>query len=245
MKLVAIIVLLLGGVVLYAHESYTELCNAYKVPENVRETVHLFLTNVTSEERELLLLVNKDTGVTIAYVAPDLIAIPADIPQMSQGMKLRALLLPELREMLMEAKKDGVTLRVLSAYRSFERQKAIYERMITQYGKEYAMRVSAPPGHSQHQLGVAIDFNSLEQEFGASKEGKWLADHAYRFGFSISYPQGEESFTGYMYEPWHYRYVGKKAAAIIYLIFSNNQERFLRFCREFFSLSESAQRTGD
>lgn len=226
---------------MHAYESYNELCDAYSVPANNRETVRLFLTTTTSEERELLLLVNKNTGVTIAYVSPDLVSIPADIPQMSQGMKLRALLLPDLRAMLQEAKKSGVTLRVLSAYRSYERQKAIYERMITQYGKDYATRVSAPPGHSQHQLGVAIDFNSLEQEFGASKEGTWLAEHAYRFGFSISYPQGEEKFTGYMYEPWHYRYVGKKAAALIFTIFNNNQEQFLRFCREYYSLPETVQ----
>ncbi len=227
------------------NSTYDGLCDAYTVSPTNREMIRLFLSTATPEERELLLLVNKNTGVTISYVSSDLVSIPSDIPQMSRGMKLRTILLPDLRDMLKEAKNAGVTLRVLSAYRSYERQKAIYERMIAQYGKEYAVTVSAPPGHSQHQLGVAIDFNSLEQEFGESKEGKWLAAYAFRFGFSLSYPQGQEMYTGYIYEPWHYRYVGKKAAALIFTVFDNNQEKFLRFCREYFSLPEDVQQNNN
>ena len=88
-------------------------------------------------------------------------------------------------------------------------------------GEEEAARVSAKPGHSEHQLGTTIDFTTprvdydLVESFGATPEGQWLAQNAGRFGFVMSYPQDKEQVTGYAYEPWHFRYVGVDVAAAV------------------------------
>ena len=84
----------------------------------------------------------------------------------------------------------------------------IYERNVREMGKEAADRESAAPGTSQHQLGVAIDFGSISDDFATTKAGLWMEQNAHLFGFSLSYPQGYESVTGYRWESWHYRYIG-------------------------------------
>ncbi len=222
-------------------QTYSQLCLKYNVAESQRGPIRQFLLTASQEERNLIILVNKNTGVTVSYKPADLVSIPAAIPHALDTMKLRSLLIPDLQSMVSDAQKDGVQLRVVSAFRSYETQQRIFNGMIQQYGKEYAQRVSAPPGHSQHQLGTAIDFNSLEEEFGDSPEGKWLAQNAYKYGFVISYPKGREAYTGYMYEPWHYRYLGKRSALIAMMVFSDDQESFLRFAAEFYALPDDAQ----
>ncbi|WP_223701228.1 M15 family metallopeptidase [Sutcliffiella deserti] len=103
-------------------------------------------------------------------------------------------------------------------YRSFETQQAIYQNFVDQYGEEAANRFSAKPGESEHQTGLTMDVTSesvdfaLVEEFGSTKEGEWIAAHAAEFGFVLSYPEGKEDITGYIYEPWHYRYVGEEHA---------------------------------
>ncbi|MGV2685696.1 D-alanyl-D-alanine carboxypeptidase family protein, partial [Clostridium perfringens] len=101
---------------------------------------------------------------------------------------------------------------------SYARQKSIYENNVRTKGEVEANRVSAVPGTSEHQTGLTIDVsspsagNALEETFGHTAEGQWLAQHASEFGFIIRYPEGAENITGYVYEPWHIRYVGKDLA---------------------------------
>ena len=131
--------------------------------------------------------------------------------------------------MFNDAKKEQINLITISGYRSYDMQKKTHEYWINELGEEEALKVSAKPGLSQHQLGTAIDFNSLQDSFALTAEGKWLLENAYKYGFILSYPEGYEDITGYSYEPWHYRYVGKNASYIIYNYFDNILELFLQW----------------
>ncbi len=138
-------------------------------------------------------------------------------------------IIPELLEMLQEAKQDGISLEICSPYRTDERQVALFERKIKRYmkkGMSYmdAYKVAAQtvtvPGTSEHQIGLALDiytgsYRVLDEGFGETKEGIWLREHCSEYGFILRYPKGKEYITGIEYEPWHFRYVGKTAAKVI------------------------------
>lgn len=138
-------------------------------------------------------------------------------------------IIPELMEMLQAAKEDGVSLVVCSPYRDLNRQQILFERKIKAYmrqGYSYleAYQISSQtvtvPGASEHQIGLAIDFlckgySSLNEGFENTEGGKWLAAHGHEYGFILRYPKGKEYITGIEYEPWHFRYVGREAAAIM------------------------------
>jgi len=113
------------------------------------------------------------------------------------------------------AKKAGHTLYISSGFRDYETQEVIYNRYVANDGKANADRYSARPGHSEHQTGLAIDLNGVSDSFGDTAAGKWVAAHCHEYGFILRYPKGKEAQTGYMYEPWHIRYVGNEAAAKI------------------------------
>lgn len=110
------------------------------------------------------------------------------------------------------ASEDGISLWILSGYRSYYDQEAIYNRYLQWDTKEVVDTYSSRPGHSDHQTGYTFDVNSLEQSFEYEPAGQWLADNCYKYGFIIRYPKGKEDSTGYMYEPWHIRYIGVEFA---------------------------------
>ncbi len=114
------------------------------------------------------------------------------------------------------AAKEGLYLKMVSAYRTEEYQRNLYNSYVRNYGKSYAEKYSAKPAYSEHQTGLAVDINSIYTSFENSKEYKWLKNHAHEFGFIERYQKGEEFITGYAYEPWHYRYVGEETAKIIH-----------------------------
>ncbi len=127
-------------------------------------------------------------------------------------------LLPELNSAFEKLKagalEDGVELNIISGFRSYSAQNRIYNNYVAKDGKIEADTYSARPGHSEHQTGLAIDVNSLLFSFGETKEGQWLQNNAYKYGFIIRYPKGKENITGYRYEPWHLRYVGDIASKL-------------------------------
>lgn len=126
-----------------------------------------------------------------------------------------------LEQLFDGAKQDGIFLAGVSAFRSQSTQVRLFDNYVKRDGEEAARRYSAVPGHSEHQTGLAIDVTSsdgkcaAESCFAGTPEAKWLADHAHEYGFIIRYPEGKEAITGYVYEPWHIRYVGKDIAAKI------------------------------
>lgn len=116
-----------------------------------------------------------------------------------------------------DAAKEGLSFNIISSYRSYQKQVQTYNHWVSLYGKEEADRCSARPGFSEHQLGLAIDVNSCYTSFANTKEGKWLAKNCWKYGFILRYPSvAAEKITGYMYEPWHIRYVGTDLAKTLY-----------------------------
>ncbi len=114
------------------------------------------------------------------------------------------------------ANAEGLNIYIASGYRSYDYQDGLYNRYVQNSGKEQADRFSARAGHSEHQTGLAFDLNSIDDSFKDTAEGKWVAAHCHEYGFIIRYPEGKESITGYMYEPWHIRYLGVDTATAVY-----------------------------
>ncbi len=121
-----------------------------------------------------------------------------------------------LWEMFAAAKEEGIKLWMTSGYRSYYDQQYIYNGYVKRDGQEKADTYSARPGHSEHQTGLAYDLNDLDWNFGETPEGIWVAENCHKYGFILRYPKGKEEITGYMYEPWHIRYVGVEKAKEIY-----------------------------
>lgn len=138
----------------------------------------------------------------------------------SETMFVRRVVLTDLQALLAAADSASVALEVQSAYRSYDYQVSTFDYWVAQDGMAAALATSARPGHSEHQLGTALDFRSADgpaawdvADWRETPEGAWLAQNAPRFGFLMSYPEGQKARTCYAYEPWHYRYVGREVAA--------------------------------
>lgn len=146
-------------------------------------------------------------------------ALPPDYrPPIAQGAMLYAPAQKAFLEMQRAAKKAGLNLLIVSGYRSYDYQKQLFDQYRARFGNR-AKEFSAVPGQSEHQSGLAADIGeasyldlTLEQSFANTKAGKWLAANSTDYGFILRYTKGDDKRTGYMYEPWHFRYVGKKVA---------------------------------
>lgn len=168
----------------------------------------------------ILLLVNKDNGLTKDYKPDDLTVPDVNFSQslIEEEHFMRKEASTALEELFNAAKKDNIYLYALSGYRSYSTQKSIYKRTIKEQGRKYANKYVAKPGYSEHQTGLAMDITTKDSyvAFEKTLEGKWLSENAYKYGFIIRYPLGKESITGYSYEAWHIRYVGKQASKEIF-----------------------------
>jgi D-alanyl-D-alanine carboxypeptidase len=137
-----------------------------------------------------------------------------------------------LSRMSRAALADGVTLLISSAYRSYGYQKALFSRYAERDGEEAASRYSARAGTSQHQLGTTVDFGSISDSFAESDAGIWMTEHAGDFGWSLSYPRGYEKETGYRWESWHWRWIGRDAVMMQEKYFNGIQQRLLEYWHE-------------
>ena len=126
-----------------------------------------------------------------------------------------ALAFKALTDLQKEASSSGYDLPLVSGFRSYSTQEATYYNYVSTRGIETANSISAKPGHSEHQTGLAFDVGSLTYNFSNTPSGKWLAENCYKYGFIIRYPNGKQSITGYIYEPWHIRYLGTDIATKI------------------------------
>lgn len=125
--------------------------------------------------------------------------------------------LKNLKKMQADAKALGLNIPLVSGYRSYETQEKLYNKYVKKDGENKANTYSAKPGESEHQTGLAFDIGSVDRSFANTIEAKWLAENAYLYGFIIRYPKGKTDITGYIYEPWHVRYLGEKKAKDVYL----------------------------
>ena len=119
-------------------------------------------------------------------------------------------------QMKSAASSEGINIYVVSGFRSYNTQNTLYNNYVNRDGRDEADTYSARPGHSEHQTGLAADFNMVDDDFEYTAEGKWLNDNAYKYGFILRYPKGKTGETGYIYESWHYRYVGVDLASKLY-----------------------------
>ena len=186
---------------------------------------------LSSEKENLLILVDKRHPLPEGYTPPRLVTLQ---PTGAYVVARKDLSLTEtaeqaLQNMALAARQDGVTLVVSSTYRSYQYQKNLFARYVRESGEKEAERFSARAGTSQHQLGTVIDFDSITNEFAETRAGKWMADNAAQYGWSLSFPKGYEKVTGYIWESWHYRYIGTEACAFQQKWFGGIQQYMLEF----------------
>lgn len=163
-----------------------------------------------------LVVVNKKYSLPIDYKPSDLVVpnVSFSYSGVLEQSYMRAPAAKQMEKMFADAKADGVTLNAVSGFRSGSRQTVLYNNYVARDGKAAADQYSARPGHSEHQTGLVFDIsapsvgNGLTAELGDTKEGKWIANNAAKYGFIVRYDRGFQSRTGYTYEPWHIRYVG-------------------------------------
>lgn len=169
---------------------------------------------------QYLVLVNHEYTLSSDYEPDDL--IKPSVRNDSGAILMREEAAHALEDLFASADADGMHLIATSGYRSYDTQELIYKRKIKNTGSvEKANLLVAIPGTSEHQLGLAMDLKcktvqNLHPSFANSKEGQWIAEHAHEFGFIIRYKKEWTDITGYSYEPWHIRYVGKEHAQIIH-----------------------------
>jgi zinc D-Ala-D-Ala carboxypeptidase len=162
---------------------------------------------------DLGVLVDRSHSLSPDYVPKDLVSLREYGISTLGSELLRREAAEHLRRLVQDAAADGEKLAVASAYRSYEEQQRSYQSLTRVLGPD-AGRLSATPGHSQHQLGTAVDFTSaaagykLGASFARTSAHRWLDHHAWEYGFVLAYPRNEEEQTGYQWEPWHYRYLG-------------------------------------
>lgn len=164
-------------------------------------------------------LLDTNLRVKRSYAPWDLVSVSR--ANLKGSGKVRKLMIDDLRAMATAARRAGKPLAVRSAYRSYATQVATFNSWVRRSGYQQALKFSARPGHSEHQLGTTVDFTvapgqPLSSTFGNSPQGKWMARHGWKFGFINPYPKGKRKVSCYGYEPWHWRYVGRDLAQAVH-----------------------------
>lgn len=184
-----------------------------------------------ADDKSLFFLIDKKHTASSSYAPKDLISLEKNslFDLNKAGMKIRAEAYSALNEMAQAALNDGIRLLVGSVYRSYSYQENLFNYWVSVDGLEEAERESARPGTSQHQLGTAVDFGSISDDFDKTKMGQWVYKNAADYGWSLSFPKGYEDVTGYRWECWHFRYIGKNACRFQQKWFGGIQQFMLEF----------------
>lgn len=181
--------------------------------------------NVIQNSTNVMALVNKEFFLPEDYTPEDLVKPDVQFSFKEEDIEkslMRKEAAEALENMFENAAEEGIEIIAVSGYRSYNRQKSLYDAEVNRVGVEKAEQAVAIPGASEHQSGLAMDISSrsnklyLNEAFAKTPEGKWLKENAHLFGFILRYPKEKVDITNYMYEPWHFRYVGVKAATIMY-----------------------------
>lgn len=179
------------------------------------------VSEASSEPGSLHVLVNKATPLDPEDFEPTDLEV-VEVPQDDGGQQLSHEAANALESLFAAAESEGLSLSLVSAYRSFAYQETVYNGYVAESGQEAADAISARPGHSEHQTGLAADISFpgnndclLRECFAETEEGQWLAENAAGHGFIIRYPEGGTDVTGFDYEPWHLRYLGEETAEAV------------------------------
>lgn len=188
-------------------------------------------------------VVNKKRALNPAHYAPSDLTTP-NIPLRSnitsQERQVTAVTARALESLVGDAKEQGIGLTLESGYRSYSFQENLYSRYVRQQGQFVADTQSARAGHSEHQTGLTADLGGITQPacnvepcYADTPEGRWVAANAHKYGFIVRYPKGKTAITGYMYEPWHVRYVGIELSTEMH-------SQGIATMEEFFNLQDAA-----
>jgi len=172
-----------------------------------------------SKFNSLWFYVNKQISIGADYIPTELV-----VPSLksSGDLSVRKDSVDLLAKMFNDAEKQGIYLKIVSAYRSYAYQTSLFNNLASSVGVEEANKSTALPGHSEHQLGLAVDLDSVSGSctigtcFADTNEGLWLSKNSYKYGFVLRYPKNKEDITGYEYEPWHFRFLGIDLATALY-----------------------------
>jgi D-alanyl-D-alanine carboxypeptidase len=196
------------------------------VPTPTEEPEEPFVpaTEMDLDPSSITVFVNKEHSLPKKYIPENLVTVNVYFHLLSYDE--RTMMRPEaaeaLEQLFASAEEAGYKLSGVSGYRSYTRQYNIFTNNILTKGKEHTLKYSAAPGTSEHQTGLAMDVSceslryDLSTSFSETPEGIWLSQNAYHYGYIIRYPKGKGDITGYAYEPWHIRYVGKGLAKYLY-----------------------------
>lgn len=211
------------------------------LPEDIRKAifddVNGFMDQISlvlNLPSDTFLMADKQNFLGADYKPEDIVNL-TDYPEMTlsrNNHSLRKILISDLLLMIEDAREEGLSLVISSTYRTYEYQDRLFKWNVEQNGLETAERESARPGTSQHQLGTAIDFGSITDEYAFTPAGRWLLENAWKYGFSLSYPDGYEYLTGYRYECWHFRYITPAAAKLQRDYFGDIQYYLLSFLND-------------
>jgi len=178
-------------------------------------------TRHTDQDDWRITLVDPIHRLSAGYVPERLVSTSR--AGLQAGYEVRPEVIDDLRAMARASRDADAEIAVRWAYRSYGEQAGAFAHWTRQAGYERALRISARPGHSEHQLGTALDFRSADsllapweyRDWGDTAAGAWMARNSWRYGFLLSYPRGMSDETCYDYEPWHFRYVGRELAAAV------------------------------
>ncbi|MEG2727108.1 MAG: M15 family metallopeptidase [Bacilli bacterium] len=216
------------------NSKYFLLKNINRYMSYEADNIPLIISSVnTSRDREFykeveetdtlkssLMIVNKYHILNKDYTKEPLVPVDNNYSNFT-GSTANSTAYEAFKQLMIASREEGIYIYNNSAYRSYDEQEAIYRRYVYNSGESYALDIAAKPGYSEHQTGLAFDVGVKKEydkyPFDSTKEYSWLKDNLYKYGFILRYPLGKENITGYNYEPWHIRYVGKKAANIIYI----------------------------
>lgn len=190
-------------------------------------------TKETKDLNKEYILVNKYNYLKENYIPDNLDDI--DLKYSRSGMKLVNYAKDAFETMAKDALRDNMTLLVTSSYRSYDYQVNLYNKYAASDGKEAADTYSARAGFSEHQTGLAVDIHNGKKnytEFEDTKEFTWMQNNAYKYGFILRFPKDKVKETGYQYEAWHYRYVGKDAATYIHEHNITFEEYYVKFIED-------------
>lgn len=208
------------GVDTYTIDDILESQGEYQSGEETQEEIQEDYVFDSADWR--LVLINKQHPIPEGY--------SFDFGTIKGNMKCDERIIEDLLLMMQAAKEDGINLEICSPYRDLNRQEFLFNKKIKIYmgqGMSYmdayklASQTVTVPGASEHQIGLALDifcdtYKFLDEGFGDTQAGKWLAEHSYEYGFTLRYPKSKEYITSIEYEPWHFRYVGREAASVMW-----------------------------